>query len=600
MSGKAGWGPGNQLMTTAGAMSLFAGIQGRGVGSVAESILGGAAMGAGIGSVIPGLGTAIGAAIGAGIGILSKSIQGLIGMAQGKNTYQASSDEIKRDFGGVSFSEEQSQAAFNSMGFNEADSWKWRGFIQRSPVMIQQLAGAAQQQGKMGEFLKSLEPGGKGSWGMDMKTPVEIGMITGDWSDLNDVFKDLSQNEEHFKNFVEQIGPDMAKNLLIQGEDTDKLLNTFKNMRQAITESVVDPLSKSIDQFMTAGKVTDALRESITKLGGDMAAFDKVANLSQLNGYFAELVQHFKDTGEMLPDLTRIAGEYGANVDVLTDAVDKLTTLRKTASTVSSLQGSLNSMAQQFDPIQQMLQGQWNSRIETALSGAGLDPARFAGLSTAIRASSNWDNTSNQALQGGIINKDLQDALANFGGDEGQLALQMYRQGFNTLTQDLLDKTKEAMDRSYEQSIQDALDYLGNVGDDTNEQISALTSTVEEQLQIAGDKLEEAVNNAKDDVVDALDKILIAIYEQGSTAGGTAASGSTANNEDLGRWAPSLADGGEVLKTGLAIVHEGEHFDGGKGFGPQVTLQNCTIYGYDDFVEKVRQAGIDLERRAFA
>jgi hypothetical protein len=557
-------------------------------------------MGAGIGSVIPGLGTAIGAAIGAGIGILSKSIQGLIGMAQGKNTYQASSDEIKRDFGGVSFSEEQSQAAFNSMGFNEADSWKWRGFIQRSPVMIQQLAGAAQQQGKMGEFLKSLEPGGKGSWGMDMKTPVEIGMITGDWSDLNDVFKDLSQNEEHFKNFVEQIGPDMAKNLLIQGEDTDKLLNTFKNMRQAITESVVDPLSKSIDQFMTAGKVTDALRESITKLGGDMAAFDKVANLSQLNGYFAELVQHFKDTGEMLPDLTRIAGEYGANVDVLTDAVDKLTTLRKTASTVSSLQGSLNSMAQQFDPIQQMLQGQWNSRIETALSGAGLDPARFAGLSTAIRASSNWDNTSNQALQGGIINKDLQDALANFGGDEGQLALQMYRQGFNTLTQDLLDKTKEAMDRSYEQSIQDALDYLGNVGDDTNEQISALTSTVEEQLQIAGDKLEEAVNNAKDDVVDALDKILIAIYEQGSTAGGTAASGSTANNEDLGRWAPSLADGGEVLKTGLAIVHEGEHFDGGKGFGPQVTLQNCTIYGYDDFVEKVRQAGIDLERRAFA
>jgi hypothetical protein len=29
-------------------------------------------------------------------------------------------------------------------------------------------------------------------------------------------------------------------------------------------------------------------------------------------------------------------------------------------------------------------------------------------------------------------------------------------------------------------------------------------------------------------------------------------------------------------------------------------LQNCTIYGYDDFVEKVRQAGIDLDRRAFA
>jgi hypothetical protein len=65
------------------------------------------------------------------------------------------------------------------MGFSEERAWPDRAFLNRSPVMIQQLAAAAEQQGKMDKFLKSLEPGGKGSGGKDMRTPVEIGMITG-------------------------------------------------------------------------------------------------------------------------------------------------------------------------------------------------------------------------------------------------------------------------------------------------------------------------------------------------------------------------------------------------------------------------------------
>ena len=95
------------------------------------------------------------------------------------------------------------------------------------------------------------------------------------------------------------------------------------------------------------------------------------------------------------------------------------------------------------------------------------------------------------------------------------------------------------------------------------------------------------VRGIRTDVVEALNDILLAIS-------------SGAALPETSSEVPSLASGGEVLKTGLAIVHEGEHFDGGNGFGPRVALQNCTIYGYDDFVEKVRQAGIDLDRRAIA
>jgi TP901 family phage tail tape measure protein len=580
IGGRGVGGAAGAAMMAGGASMMISGWQGSGIGSWAQSIGGGALTGLAIGGPI-------GALIGGGVGAIGK----IIGAISGPNSYEAGSKEVARDFGGIKYSDKEVQAMYNQMGFSEERAWSYRAFLNRSPVMIQQLAAAAEQQGKMDEFLKQLEPGGKGSWGMDMRTPVEIGMITGDWSELNDVFKELAQNDKHFKNFVNEMGPGWEKQVLIADQAATKLLDTFTNMRAAIKSSITDPLDESIDTFMNAGKVTDELREKIVRFGGDLAAFEKVANLSQLNGYFQELAQHFRQTGEMLPDLVRIAGEYGANVEAMTDAVDKLETLRKTSATVGSLQSSLQGMAQEFDPIRQLLSGQWNSSIETALSGAGLDPNRFSTLSTAIRARGNWDNITNQALSGGIINKDLQDALAKFGGEEGQLALQMYRQGFNTLTQDLLDKTKEAMDRSYQQSIQDALDYLGNVGDETNEQITQLTSTVEDQLQIASDNLEEAVNTAREAVVGALDKILIAIYEQGENAGGMAEAGSEV---------PSLASGGEVLKTGLAIVHEGEHFDGGKGFGPQVALQNCTIYGYDDFVEKVRQAGIDLERRAFA
>jgi hypothetical protein len=423
----------------------------------------------------------------------------------------------------------------------------------------------------------------------DFKKAFELGLITDDWSKLNEEFK----KSQYYRDLVSRGFKEQADAMMLAGGAADKVLDAYKGLRETIKSSITDPLSIAVNEFINAGKITDELRDSINSLGGDLAAFQRVANLRQLNSYFAEMVDHFKQTGELLPDLMKIAGEYGADMETLTDAADQLTSLNKTAAMAGSLQGSLQRMANEFDPIRQLLSGQWNSGVETALSGAGLDSNRFATLSTAIKARGNWDNISSQALQGGIINKDLQDALAKFGGDEGRAALQMYRQGFNTLTQNLLDKTKEAMDRSYQQSIQDALDYLGNVGNETKDQIEALSSAVEEQLQFAGDKIEEAVNSAKEDVVDVLDKILIAIYEQGQTVRGT----SNPTAADPSRWAPSLDEGGTVLKTGWAIVHEGEQYDGGKGFRPSVTLQNCAIYGFNDFVEQVRRAGIELDRR---
>jgi hypothetical protein len=46
------------------------------------------------------------------------------------------------------------------------------------------------------------------------------------------------------------------------------------------------------------------------EIGGDIGKFSEVAGLVKLNNYFGEMVQHFRDTGEILPDL-RGATIYG-------------------------------------------------------------------------------------------------------------------------------------------------------------------------------------------------------------------------------------------------------------------------------------------------
>ena len=62
----------------------------------------------------------------------------------------------------------------------------------------------------------------------------------------------------------------------------------------------------------------------------------------------------------------------------------------------------------------------------------------------------------------------------------------------------------------------------------------------------------------------------------------------------------TLQKGGRVAQTGWAVVDEGEFYSGvgagAVGFGTQINITG-PIYGFDDFVEKVRLAGVDLSKR---
>jgi len=65
---------------------------------------------------------------------------------------------------------------------------------------------------------------------------------------------------------------------------------------------------------------------------------------------------------------------------------------------------------------------------------------------------------------------------------------------------------------------------------------------------------------------------------------------------------PKLADGGLILKRGIAIVDKGERFDGGKGFGSgtQLTINGGIFLDWAGFVNSVRQAGVELNVRSLA
>jgi hypothetical protein len=590
-----------------GSMALMDSFSRGGAGGWAESIGGGAAMGAAIGSVIPGLGTAIGAAIGAAFGALSKSIQALVAGITGKNSYQAGVAEVSRDYGGVAMQQDQYQKMLDQFGLSESQAYGARASINASPQMLQQMYELAKEQGKVAQFMSALSS--KTYMGVtgDFKQAFELGTITDDWSKLNDEFS----KSQYYNDLVARGFKEQADAMMIAGASANKLLDSFKGLRESVKNSVSDPLSRAIDQFLNAGKMTDALRNEIQRFGGDMAAFDRSANLSQLNGYFSEMVQHFKDTKEILPDLSRIAGEYGANLQVMGDAAARLGELTQKANFLSGMSGGLANIRQQFDPTQLFMGGDFGSRVQTALMKAGLPLDQFSKLSGLIGANQNWDQMAQQATSGGTVSQQLLDMLSQYGGQRGQGAVAQYGQGVNTISADLLGQTRINMQEALDQALGDNIDYLGGIEKETNDQISALTDTVEEQLQTAGDNLQSAVDGAKEALLDVLDRILIAIYESGATTGATnAGSGSTAYSyspsgysapEDaviVGHAVPRLADGGLILKTGLAIVDKGERFDGGRGgSGATVIVQAQNFYGWSDFVTEVRRAGIELGGR---
>lgn len=496
-----------------------------------------------------------------------QGIGALVDWANGKNSYEAGAMEISRDFGGLRMGEDQLQAWLDSVGISESEAYPIRKDIFSSPRFLSEVLGPlAEQQGRMDEFLKSLEAI-ETNWGtFNFREAFELGQVTGDWDELNRQFEDAFLNVNNLLDGMEDT--------LLVGGNVNELLDTFRGFRDAIDNSIIDPTQTMIDTFLETGRITDNLRLQIEQLGGDISAFEEMSGIQQLNNYFEEMVNHFRATGEILPDLRRMIEEYGGSLAAI-DSAAQLPDLMNQMSLINRLSSGLSSIAQQFDPVNMLLSGQWNSNIEAALRDAGLDPAKFSNLSSLISAQSNWSSITQNATAGGRVSSDVLNMLSQYGGSAGQLAVERYGQGFNTITASLLEQTKAAMDAAYSDEIKLAMDHLAEVGNETTTEIQDLTAIVESELDMTRLGLQNALNEAREAVVTVLNDILMAIHYQGSDYAPsqgytpttpTGATGTTGNEDATGRAATT-----------------------------QIIIQG-PIYGFADFNEAVRQAQIEIKR----
>ncbi len=685
----------SSLLTTAtgagGIALLLKGIMGGGWGS---TVGGSALLGASLGSIIPGLGTAIGAAIGAISGTIGKALSNLI---SGKNAYEAGAPEVLRDFK-VEIGQDSVKAIFNALNLSESQAYGIRKDIFSSPVVLQQLYGVAEQQGKVEEFLASLEQV-KTAWGdFDFRAAFELGQTTGDWTELNKVFEDAFEHSQRLQeimpNWREQlllvsdaaataaeetaaldteliafrdsiagaITPveTMYETFLNSAELTDEFRQKLKDLgadlsvfeelaalakssatelaRLATMSGGLNNLRSSIyattkagedfyQVFLNTGEITEAFRQQINSLGGDLASFEAMGNLIRINNQFEELKQHFYDTGEILPELRALFQKFGGDLSVL-DAAGNLPTLKSSLTFINSLMSQLQ--AQLPDPIQQLLSGTMNADVIAALTGAGLDPNSFKGMTDMLGVKSRWEGAGYRPFQ--ELTPELRNFLLTYGGGAGASAVAKYEQGFNTITQGLLNLVGQNIEAKYQDEVKSLLAYLGEVQESTNDEIVNLNTAIEDEFEIVSGNITEALDTAKMAVVGTIDAMIASIDAQtlsitqaldaakaavvfeldrliriqsGETgvtpepSGGTETRGS-ARGEDHGTAidiVETIDNRGRSRNTREAgfLLQEGSSFS--SIVGPTVHIHG-DIYGYDDFVQKVRAAKVDLQRQS--
>jgi len=214
----------------------------------------------------------------------------------------------------------------------EAQAWPIRKDILSSPQSLIMLGGLAQAQGKMDEFLKSLEAV-KTSWGtFDFRKAFELGQATGDWSALNDEFsKAFGVSKE-----LSRIMPDWKDKLLIVGDAADTVAESVGRMAQK-ARTATDETSRDI-ATMSKSVSADLGRT------GDTIGKESERIVNDLRGIATGSKSIIDDMSDRIVDTTRKTS------DSLRDIVT-----RSTASLREIVHGTVSTMAEVNDRISEYI-----------------------------------------------------------------------------------------------------------------------------------------------------------------------------------------------------------------------------------------------------
>lgn len=268
-----------------GASGGILGPVGAAIGKVGTAITSGlsavgSAIGAGMNAIWAGLSAAgpVGWAAMAGAGAFFGG-RALADWASGPNSYEALEKEIARDYGGVDVPKEVIAAFLDAVGISEAEAWDVRKNISTSPAFLLGVVGKfAEEQGKIEEFLQSLEKV-QTSWGnFDFRAAFEEGLNTDDWTALNDMWKNIS---DIGSGSITKLADDFEGLLLPElealADDNEALADSAKQLavENEKLEFATIAADESLNQF---GLTVDEFRKKIE------AAHDALASITPGEG----------------------------------------------------------------------------------------------------------------------------------------------------------------------------------------------------------------------------------------------------------------------------------------------------------------------------
>jgi len=347
----------------------------------------------------------------------------------------------------------------DSIGVTEAQGWHVdiRESMNRSPAFIRDvLIPLAEQQGKLDDLLKQFDPAthtGKYPWMADvnLRPAVEIGILTGNWQKLNDVWKEswyrAGSIEQRLPGLMDKLA--IGESVLKPWQQFVKDLHDFQEAIKATMRPADDMLSK----FLRTGEITASLAGHIRNLGGDLRRFQEIASLQM-------------DLGG----------------------------LNESLAFIQRLSQSVRGLAPQLDPINQIMSGQIGPEGLAALTNAGLDPEKLTDLMDMIRgqqAIASW-----QAFN--PLSDSLIEAIERWGGDLGRHILEEYRGdpvygGVSHITDDFLKQLSGAIQADYMYVIKDALAYLEEAERQTKSEIEQVIDSIDAAKQAIVDEIDRLI-----------------------------------------------------------------------------------------------------------
>jgi hypothetical protein len=147
------------------------------------------------------------------------------------------------------------------------------------------------------------------------------------------------------------------------------------------------------------------------------------------------MVQHFRDTGEVLPDLRDLFQQFGGSLSARDKAAD-LPGLKSSPGFIQQLPDALTKFLPKQTAIEKPMSGRMDQSVTDSPTGAGIAPESLTRITGLLKMESGWDDAvkqfqqSGKLLQGGLLEHTIQQC----GGTAGQTAVSRYGQGFNTIT----------------------------------------------------------------------------------------------------------------------------------------------------------------------